>query len=546
MNPPDPNSIISHSPVSSRANRTELATSERFDIIVVGGGIHGACVAKLSAKAGFRTLLLEAQDYAGATSSRSSKMAHGGLRYLEMYDFKQVFEGIKAREELFDACPNLVRPQPFLIPIAKGDTLFRYKLGCGLFLYDLMVRNRDRAHRWIPRDKLNFHSFNPQRSDLAGCYQYTDGLMNDARLVFEMIVSAQEYGAVTLNYAAVEKIERASPGDVTVTWKDGISGATCQSNCSVVINCAGPWAPSIREASDEPSPIGIKYSRGSHLVFSVPWKDPSLFLPLEERGRYYFVWPHATGTMVGTTEREVSESELDPQPTSDEVDEILRRLERDLPQSGLNRSTLHYGFAGIRTLPMRDSRRGVSKLSRKHIWRSAHGVITLLGGKYTTFAWTAGEGLKLAMRELGRETAVPNALDDLPSVATGSFDALREEFATKYGKTGPAVERALSRLGGMCRRYRDRVDAWREISPGVLKLEAIHAVEVEQAETLEDVIRRRLDIEFLPSHGIEALDAVCEILARERGADSLTEQRAARKERLKTLHEVLGIAPTPK
>jgi glycerol-3-phosphate dehydrogenase len=169
-----------------------------------------------------------------------------------------------------------------------------------------------------------------------------------------------------------------------------------------------------------------------------------------------------------------------------------------------------------------------------------------LGGKYTTFAWTAGEGLKLAMRELGRETAVPNALDDLPSVATGSFDALREEFATKYGKTGPAVERALSRLGGMCRRYRDRVDAWREISPGVLKLEAIHAVEVEQAETLEDVIRRRLDIEFLPSHGIEALDAVCEILARERGADSLTEQRAARKERLKTLHEVLGIAPTPK
>ena len=546
MNPPDANSILSYTPISSRQDRTDLATSQKFDIIVIGGGIHGACVAKLSAKAGFRTLLLEARDYAGATSSRSSKMAHGGLRYLEMYDFKQVFEGIKAREELFSACPNLVQPQSFLIPIARGDTLFRYKLRCGLFLYDLMVRNRERAHRWIPREKLSFHSFNAHREDLAGCYQYTDGLMNDARLVFEMIVSAEEYGAITLNYAAAEKIHRASQGNVSVTWTDGISSATRQSKGSVVINCAGPWAPMIRESSDEPSPIGIKYSRGSHLLFSVPWKDPALFLPLEERGRYYFVWPHATGTLVGTTEREVSGSELDPQPTSDEVDEILRRLERDLPNSGLNRATLHYGFAGVRTLPMRDSRRGVSKLSRKHIWRSAHGVITLLGGKYTTFAWTAGEGLKLAMRELERAVEVPNALDDLPSVATGSFDALREEFATKYGKTGPAVERALSRLGGMCRRYRDRVDAWREISPGVLKLEAMHAVEVEHAETIEDIIRRRLDLEFLPSHGVEALDAICEILGPSCGVDALAEQRTAWKERLKALHEVLGIAPTPR
>jgi glycerol-3-phosphate dehydrogenase len=524
----------------------EAATSDAFDIIVVGGGIHGACVAKLAAKAGFRTLLLEARDYAGATSSRSSKMAHGGLRYLEMYDFKQVFEGIKAREELFEACPNLVRPEKFLIPIAVGETFFRYKLGCGLFLYDLMVRNRERAHRWIPRAKLSFHSFNANRNDLAGCYQYTDGLMNDARLVFDMIVSAQQHGAVTLNYAAAKEIRRDSHNAMTVAWHDEIANATRRSEGALVINCAGPWAPMIREVSDKTSPVGIRYSRGSHLLFSVPWKDPSLFLPLEERGRYYFVWPHPTGTLVGTTEREVSESEIDPQPTSDEVDEILRRLERDLPESGLNRSTLHYGFAGVRTLPLRDSRRGVSRLSRKHIWRSSNGVITLLGGKYTTFAWTATEGLKLAMKELGRAVEVPSALEDLPNVATGNFDALRQEFAAKYGKTGPAVERALMRLGGVCRRYRDRVDAWKEISPGVLKLEALHAVEVEHAETLEDVMRRRLDLEFLPSHGEEALGEVCEILARTHSVDSLAEQRLAWNERLRVLDEVLGIASTPK
>jgi glycerol-3-phosphate dehydrogenase len=529
-------------PQSTRQERVEAATSGVFDIIVIGGGIHGACVAKLAAKAGFRTLLLEARDYASATSSRSSKMAHGGLRYLEMYDFKQVFEGIKAREELFETCPNLVRPEKFLIPIAVGQTFFRYKLGCGLFLYDLMVRSRDRAHRWIPREKLSFHSFNVYRNDLAGCYQYTDGLMNDSRLVFEMIVSAQQHGAVALNYASVREVRRDSRGEMSVGWRDGIADVERQSACSLVINCAGPWAPMIREGRGETSPVGIKYSRGSHLLFSVPWKDPSLFLPLEEKGRYYFVWPHPTGTLVGTTEREVSESEIDPQPTSDEVDEILQRLKRDLPGSGLSRSTLHYGFAGVRTLPMRDSRRGVSKISRKHVWSSSRGVITLLGGKYTTFAWTATEGLKIAIKELGREVPVPSALDDLPHVATGNFDTLRQEFATKYGKTGPAVERALTRLGGVCRRYRDRADAWRDISPGVLKLEAIHAVEVEHAETIEDVMRRRLDLEFLPSHGSEALDAVCEILSFARGATSLAEQRVAWKERLARLHEVLGIA----
>jgi glycerol-3-phosphate dehydrogenase len=541
MNHSDTSLTLMPTPLSSRQERVGTSTSGVFDIIVVGGGIHGTCVAKLAAKAGFRTLLLEARDYASATSSRSSKMAHGGLRYLEMYDFKQVFEGIKAREELFEACPNLVRPEAFLIPIGVGESLFSYKLRCGLFLYDLMVRNRERAHRWIPREQLSFHSFHANRHDLAGCYQYTDGLMNDSRLVFEMVLSAQQYGAVTLNYAFVEKIQRDPRNLLNVTWRDEIAAGTHQATGSVVINCTGPWAPEIREVSDQTARCGIKYSRGSHLVFSVPWKDPSLFLPLEERGRYYFVWPHATGTLVGTTEREVSESELDPQPTADEVDEILQRLERDLPESGLNRSTLHYGFAGIRTLPLRDARRGVSKLSRKHIWRSSRGVITLLGGKYTTFAWTSGEGLKLAMRELGREAELPSALDDLPSIAAGSLDALREEFATKYGKTGPAVERALSRLGGMCRRYRDRVDAWAEISPGVLRLEAIHAVEVEHAETIDDVIRRRLDLEFLPSHGIEALDDVCRILAQTHGVDSLEEQRVAWKTRLRDLHAALGI-----
>ncbi|MFO0417340.1 MAG: FAD-dependent oxidoreductase [Pseudomonadota bacterium] len=522
----------------TRASRIERAQSELFDLAVIGGGIHGVSIAKMAARAGLSVLLLERADYASGTSSRSSKMAHGGLRYLEMFDFKQVFEGIKAREELFERLPNLVTPYKFLIPVKRGDRWFGFKLGVGLKLYDLMARNSQHRHRWIPRAELSFTGFNSNRADLDGCYQYVDGIMNDARIVFDILVSAQSYGCCALNYALVERLEREGDGSVRISWRDLTrdSGALC-SRARLVINCAGPWAPLLQAGS--PGVPQARYSRGSHLLFSVPWRDPALFLPLAEKGRYYFVWPHATGTMVGTTEREVDSLELDPLPAVDEIQEILTRLKRDLPSSNLDRSTMHYAFAGVRTLPLRSSSKGgagkgVSQLSRKHRWGFVDGVLTLVGGKWTTFAWTAEEGLRLALEKLGRgDVNVPGALDDLPAgLSRVGAERLSAHIAERFGVSVEAANRVTKRLGRSVTRYFNRKEAWRELPGGLLALELLHAVELEQALGVEDVIRRRLDLEFTPSRGVELAGEVSAVLAGRCDASWLAHSERAWREHL--------------
>jgi glycerol-3-phosphate dehydrogenase len=510
--------------VEDRTKRIERAASEGFDIIVIGGGIHGVCVAKVAAQAGLSVLLLEQGDYASGTSSRSSKMAHGGLRYLEMFDFEQVFEGIRAREALFERLPNLVRPEQFLIPVPQGAFWLRFKLGVGLTIYDLLVRSKARRHKWFSGTP---EVFGEGGRRLAGCYQYTDGLMSDCRLVFELLTAAQSCGCCALNYAAVSVVEQQADHSVRVSWRDVRSQASYTSQARLVVNCAGPWAPQLHPRSDVQPLPRVRYSRGSHLVFSVPWRHPSLFLPLAEKGRYYFVWPHPSGTLVGTTEREVAELDADPMPSPDEVSEILERLARDLPKAGLTRETLHYAFAGVRTLPLRSSKKGVSQLSRKHIWNLSGGVLTLLGGKYTTFAWTAIEGVKMALAELGIDSAVTSdALDELPSaISDEQRKHICEVLSERYRVSKSSIQRAVERLGGLVLRYQEYPDAWQEVTPGVLMLEVLHAIECEQAETIEDVVRRRIELEATPSHGKEVLDAVIARLAKGVGMEKLLVER---------------------
>lgn len=524
---------------AKRSHRLERAARERFDIIVIGGGIHGVCVAKIAAQAGLSVLLLEKGDYASGTSSRSSKMAHGGLRYLEMFDFEQVFEGIRAREALFERLPNLVRPERFLIPVPQGAYWLRWKLGLGLTLYDLLVRSKARKHRWI---RGTPSVFGAGATPLAGCYQYTDGLMSDSRLIFEFLTAAQSCGCCALNYATVRAVEQQSDGSARVSWLDGRTQSSYVSHARLVINCAGPWAPQLHPQSGTQPLPKVRYSRGSHLVFSVPWPHPSLFLPLAEKGRYYFVWPHPSGTLVGTTEREVQELEDDPMPSPDEVNEILERLARDLPSAGLTRETLHYAFAGVRTLPMRSAKKGVSHLSRKHIWSLSGGVLTLLGGKYTTFAWTATEGVRMALGALGAHSvSLPDPLNDLPSaLSEEERTQLCEELFAQHHVSKDAVTRAVDRLGCLVRRYARSPDAWHEVSPGVLMLEVLHAIECEQAETVEDIIRRRIELEATPSHGKEALDAVVKELVKGASVEEIAKQQEEFLARVSQIDRVCG------
>ncbi len=511
------------------------------DVLIVGGGIHGAAFARLAAVNGLSTVLLERADYASATSSRSSKMAHGGLRYLEMLDFTQVFEGIRAREELFHTASHLVKPQEFLLPLYEGSGARRFAMTCGLTLYDLMARVPGRRQSWIPAAQMQQNPFAQETKKLAGAFRYFDGLMRDTRLVLENILSARREGALCLNYAAVNSISPLTGGRVFVGWTDVLTGRKHEINAGVVINCAGPWVASMGRLKPSELAARIRFSQGAHLLFSKTWEGPALFLPMEGKGRYYWVWPHFAGTLVGTTEREISDVPDDPQPTNDEIQEILKRLERDLPGSGLDRSTLHYAFAGIRTLPLRKAGGSVSQLSRKHIWSLSGGVLSLIGGKFTTASWTAYEGLKLVYKMSGlRGKPVSLGRRLFPgAINIEENSSIFRAEASKHGVSAEVQDRVLARMGSLVRYFHSFPDWYEPLGDLGMRGEVEFALRVEQAETFEDLMRRRLELEYLAGHGAAVEGAVCSMLRAARPQADVDRQVAQYHERLAKLETCL-------
>lgn len=496
-----------------RDSLERIRQKSTFDVVVIGGGVHGAAFARLAAFNGLSTVLFERGDYAGETSSRSSKMVHGGLRYLELLDFAQVIEGVKAREDLFQIAPHLAQPCPFLIPVKRGNWFEQLKFRLGLTLYDRFMPRDIPGHRWRPFAELHQSPWRA-RGDFAGAFEYRDGVMDDARIVQELIVSARQEGAECLNYVSAERVGSLESGEVRVFCKDLIGQTSFDVKAGFVVNCAGPWVreigqPQVETLKAQPQ---LKFSRGVHVLFETPWPHPALFLPLAGRGRYYFVWPHPGGAMVGTTEQECGAPERAPQPTVAELDEIFARLERDLPDAGLDRAHAYYAFAGVRTLPLRSGAENTSKLSRRHIWSYANGMLSLFGGKYTTALSTAEEGLRTAVRLAGAQVTVSSLKGRrLPGASGASLDEAKAVFE---GQPIPEeiVAGVVRRLGTRVR-FLPHFERWFEIFGGiVLRGEIELYLESEQVETLEDLMWRRLGFELLPGHGLAALDEIVALM----------------------------------
>ncbi|MBN8549511.1 MAG: glycerol-3-phosphate dehydrogenase/oxidase [Deltaproteobacteria bacterium] len=511
------------------------------DVVVIGGGIHGATFARIAALNGLKTVLLERADYASGTSSRSSKMAHGGLRYLEMLDFAQVYEGIKAREDLFVTAPHLVKPQEFLLPV-YADSPPRWKLGFGLWLYDQMSRVPGRRQSWISARQLGPNHFSAGHSGFRGAFRYFDGLMRDTRIVIENIIAARQEGALCLNYAAVNSISSLNFGKVELGWTDTLTQTSHEITTGIVVNCAGPWVAQVGRITPSELASSIRFSQGSHLLFDKKWEGPALFLPLAEKNRYYWVWPHPAGTLVGTTEREVSALPDDPQPTANEIEEILARLERDVPHSGLSRSNLHYAFAGIRTLPLRKASAGsVAQLSRRHIWAYGSGTLHLLGGKFTTASWTALEGLRQVFK-LAHLSHEPVSLKGrlLPGAALYAESVERfDREAQAAGVSESLRAGAIARMGALVRFLLADKSFLEPLGGRLLRGEVEFARHVEQAETLEDIMRRRVELEYAPDHGLSAVGEISRLLSVQLGAAKASEQEQRYRERLATLSQLL-------
>ncbi|MCB0338844.1 MAG: FAD-dependent oxidoreductase [Bdellovibrionales bacterium] len=522
----------------------QVGKLKRVELLVIGGGIHGATFAHLAALNGLSCLVLEKSDFASGTSSRSSKMLHGGLRYLELLDFRQVYEGVVARDDYIKSASHNAKPLEFLIPVVNGQNWFRRKLGVGLTLYDTIFSRARRRHKWWPGTSHPGIEHIISQQDWSGVFSYYDGVMNDARMVIDTLSAARQEGAVCLNYAKVRAVDYSRDGLVHVHWEDLIDGQTHRISTGMVVNCAGPWVPNIGATKPLVAKESVLYSQGVHLLFNKIWDAPALFLPMDSKARYYFVWPHQHGTLVGTTERELDSVVEDPTPNEGEIEEILQRLNKDLPNAGLNRETLFYAFAGIRTMAASKKKGSSATASRRHSWIYRNGVLSLIGGKFTTARWTVREGLKIVLKLAGLKRSI---VDLRGRHLPGSFklNEVTSEFRRimfERGVPDRAVEHAISVLGSSVRHFIDPDEAWsHEIIGGEILASVVEwSVLREQAITLEDVMRRRLNLETRPDYGLPLLPGILKELCRLMPNQDWAKQEQNYKDRIQSIKDLLS------
>ncbi|MFV8572565.1 glycerol-3-phosphate dehydrogenase/oxidase [Marinobacter sp. SBS5] len=380
---------------------TELRNhTDPFDVVVVGGGITGAGVAREAAGSGLRTLLVEQKDFAWGTSSRSSKMVHGGLRYLGSGHIGLTRQAVRERQRLMKEAPGLVDPMPFLMPHFRGKFPGPRVFQTLLAVYDKLagVRTRERLTpaetlQWVPGLVNN---------DLISASRFTDALTDDARLVQRLIAEAKRDGATCLNYVAASGITRDADGQVTgidITPEGEPAENSIHISSKRVINATGAWADRLQKQGPHENPLHIRPLRGSHLV--LPWQRlpvtcaVSLLHP--DDGRPVFAFPWRGTTVLGTTDLDHKEDlDLEPSITQAEVDYLLKVSSKLFPGSGVKAHDVLSSWAGVRPVVTSGEGKSPSEENREHTLRSHNGLVSVAGGKLTTFRQIARESLVAA------------------------------------------------------------------------------------------------------------------------------------------------------
>src|SRR5262245_53627118 len=394
-------------PAERRARQFEALSNTAFDLLVIGGGITGCGVARDAALRGLRVALVEKDDFASGTSSRSSRLIHGGLRYLEHGHLHLVFEASAERHRLLRLAPHLVRPLEFVWPVYAGARVPRWKLAAGLTLYDALALFRNvGTHRRLSTREVTTREPQLLREGLLGGARYFDAATDDSRLTLANALGAAEAGAVVLNHVALQELTIAGKGANGATVIDALTGRSIEVRARVIVNATGPWSDELRGRRTPPSPVPpsgrvsqalrptVRGSKGAHIA--VPRERIgnrgalTLLSPLD--GRVMFVLPLAGDehTVIGTTDSYTTASPDDVRASEADVEYLLESANRFFPEARLARADVVSAWAGIRPLvptgkPQR--RNGnPSSVSREHaITRGEHGVVTITGGKLTTY-----------------------------------------------------------------------------------------------------------------------------------------------------------------
>jgi len=495
--------------VKRDATLQQLRSGAPLDVLVVGGGITGAGVALEAARSGANVALVEARDFASGTSSRSSKLVHGGLRYLAQGQFGLTRESLRERDALRRDAPGLVQPLRFLMPVRRGDRHGRRRLGLGLALYDRMARTRTR--HWHDAANLLEQAPPLDPAGLTGGWSYQDAQTDDARLVLRVLAEARRLGALTLNHIAVESLSRGSSGVDGATLRDAVNGERIAVQARCVVNATGVWADALRgELGHAPK---MRPLRGSHLLLA-DWRLPlaqavAFFHPAD--GRPVFALPWEGCTLVGTTDLDHREDlNREPAISRSEFDYLLVALQQQFPSLGLAATDVVSTWSGVRptvaSAPAGSAAAGApttapSKEARDHFIVDEDGLITVTGGKLTTFRASALAALKLAaarapaLRGLRADAALFAAPDAATMhAASGLPTALRMHLLERHGDDLVGLLDAAGE--GELTRIARTATTWAELR---------WACRAEAVVHLDDLLLRRSRLGLLMPDGASAL-----------------------------------------
>jgi glycerol-3-phosphate dehydrogenase len=414
-------------------------SQQQWDLIIIGGGITGAGILREAARAGLRVVLLEQKDFAWGTSSRSSKLVHGGLRYLKEGQIGLTYASVKERQQLLNEAPGLVEPLGFLLAAYRSDKHGRWLYRAGLTVYDLLALQW--SHRYYdPRD---FRMLAPHLAaeGLKGGFGYGDAQTDDARLVLRVIEEAVADGAVARSYTAVSHLRRDETGrviGVTITNEDG--SETADLDAHLVINATGAWADQLHPQEN----VHIRPLRGSHLIFPdwrLPMAQAITFLhPLD--GRSVFIFPWEGVTVVGTTDVDHSDDlNQEPTITPDEVAYLMAAVDSQFPGLNLTLDDVLSSFAGVRPV-LGTGKANPSDESRDHVLWTEPGLLTVTGGKLTTYRLIALDALHTAVSDL------PDTLADALKQLDEDAPMLTPAPPLSDLPPSPLDESALRRLAG--------------------------------------------------------------------------------------------------
>jgi glycerol-3-phosphate dehydrogenase len=515
-----------------------MADGRELDILVIGGGVVGAGSALDAATRGLTTGLLEARDFASGTSSRSSKLVHGGLRYLEMLDFRLVHEALQERGLLLQRlAPHLVKPVPFLYPL-QHRWWERFYAGSGVALYDAMAFSSGLGaglpiHKHLTRRGAMRLVPSLKKSALVGALQYYDAQVDDARHTMELARTAASYGAHVANRVKVTGFLRQGERVTGVQAKDLESGREFEVRAKQVVNATGVWTDDTQAMVGERGQYHVRASKGIHLVVPKDRIQSSTGMILRTEKSVLFIIPWGRHWLIGTTDTDWNLDKAHPAATSKDIEYLLDHVNAVLT-TPLTREDVEGVYAGLRPLLAGESE-STSKLSREHVVaHAAPGLVVVAGGKYTTYRVMAKDAIDAAANAL--DGRVPKSVTkNTPLVGADGYHALwnqRQLIAQRSGLHVARIEHLLNRYGALVDEVLELVEkdpSLGEQLPGTqdyLKAEIVYGATNEGARHLDDVLARRTRISIEAwDRGVEAAEAAARLMAPVLGWDEATIER---------------------